>query len=231
MGSTIENKSVWSRWKKRFTLRRLLLASIGLIFFVISWSNFRVHYVSKDHIYSKVNQVPEENVGLILGTTKNLNSGNENLYFSNRISAAVALYKAGKVKHFLISGDNGTKEYNEPEDMKQSLIAKGVPENAITLDYAGFDTYDSMIRAKEIFGQKSFTVISQRFHVKRAVYIARSFGINAKGYCAKDVRASASFRGRIRETFARVKAWGEVLLGVKPTFLGKKEPIVMTDES
>ena len=104
-----------------------------------------------------------------------LKNGNNNLYFDYRILAAVELYKAGKIKYILISGDNRKKDYNEPEEMKKALIQKGVPAKFIYLDYAGFRTLDSVVRAKEVFGQNQLTIISQRFHNERAIYLAEKF--------------------------------------------------------
>lgn len=190
--------------------------------FVFLWANFRVHQVSKDYTSDSMKHLPKTKVGLILGTAPTLRNGQPNLYFTHRIQAAKKLFDNGCVKHFLISGDNSSKYYNEPQAFKKALMEKGVPENAITLDYAGFDTYDSMIRAKKVFGQNKFIVISQEFQNKRAVYIARKFGVEAYGFNAKDVKKWGGIKTKSREYLARVKAWCEVLLGVEPTFLGKK---------
>ena len=171
---------------------------------------------------SVIESLPEVDVAIVPGTSKLLSNGAPNQYYSFRIYTAVKLYESGKINHFLLSGDHSREGYNEPEDMKQSLIEGGVPDSAITLDYAGFDTYDSMIRAKEVFGQQSFIVVSQEFQNERAVYIARSFGIDAFGYNAKNVEAYGGFLTKVREFFARGKAFAEVILGVRPTFLGEK---------
>lgn len=189
------------------------------------WANFRVLVVSNSYVSAEVSAMPKVKVGIVPGTIRYLSSGNPNLYFSYRIDAAVKLYQSGKISHLLISGDNGREGYNEPLDMKNALMEQGIPESAITLDYAGFDTYDSMIRAKEVFGQDKYIVISQEFQNERAVYIARRFGIDAYGFNAKDVRAYEGLRTKVRETLARVKAFVEVQLGVKPTYLGEKVTI------
>lgn len=186
------------------------------------WANFSVYYESKDYVSSEVSTLPKTKVGLLLGTSRYLRNGNENPFFSFRIRAAVELYSKGKIRHILVSGDNSKKEYNEPEDMMNALIEAGVPQNKITLDFAGFDTYDSVLRANEIFQQKRFIVISQEFHAKRAVYIGRRYGLEVWGYTAKDVASSRSFLTHLREYFARVKAYVEVKLGVNPYFLGEK---------
>jgi SanA protein len=178
--------------------------------------------VSKAYVTHDISALPKVKVGIVPGTIRYLSSGNPNLYFSYRIDAAVKLYQSGTISHLLISGDNGRKGYNEPLDMKNALMEQGIPESAITLDYAGFDTYDSMIRAKKVFGQEKYIVISQEFQNERAVYIARRFGIEAYGFNAKDVKNYGGFRTKVRETLARVKAFVEVQLGVKPTYLGEK---------
>lgn len=204
------------RWKK------VVLYSFLLSVFIVCWSNFSVYYESKDFISKDISELPVVKTGLLLGTSRNLRGGSENAYFFNRIDACVQLYEAGKIKNVLISGDNGRKEYNEPEDMKKELIARGIPADCIYLDYAGFDTYDSVLRAWKIFGQKSFIVISQHFHNQRAVYIARRFGLNAYGYDAKDVQKMYGIKTKFREFFACVKAYFEVKLNVEPTFLGEQ---------
>jgi SanA protein len=207
------------RWKK------VVLYSFLLSVFIVCWSNFSVYYESKDFISKDVSELPPVKTGLLLGTSRNLRGGSENAYFFHRIDACVKLYEAGKIKNILISGDNGRKDYNEPEDMKQELMARGIPEAHIFLDYAGFDTYDSVLRAWKIFGQKSFIVISQHFHNQRAVYIARRFGLNAYGYDATDVQKMYGIKTKFREFFACVKAYFEVKLNVEPTFLGEQIPI------
>lgn len=211
-------------FRKR-TLGLFFLIFSELIVLLFVWANFRVIVVSDAYVSERMDALPKVKVGIVPGTIRYLSSGNPNLYFSYRIDAAVKLYKSGKISHLLISGDNGRKEYNEPLDMRNALMEQGIPESVITLDYAGFDTYDSMIRAKEVFGQNRFIVISQEFQNERAVYIARRFGIEAYGFNAKDVRRYGGLRTKVRETLARVKAFVEVQLGVKPTFLGEKVPI------
>jgi SanA protein len=208
--------------RRTHALAKLFLLGSELIVLLFLWANFRVMVVSSSYVSSDMNALPKVKVGIVPGTIRYLASGSPNLYFSYRIDAAVELYRSGKVTHLLISGDNGRKEYNEPLDMLNALMEKGIPKSAVTLDYAGFDTYDSMIRAKEVFGQEKYIVISQEFQNERAVYIARRFGIEAYGYNAQNVRAYGGLRTKIRETLARVKAFVEVNLGVRPTFLGEK---------
>jgi len=208
--------------KRKRSVVRLFLISSELIILLFVWANFRVLVVSHSYVSDNVSALPKVKVGIVPGTIRYLASGNPNLYFSYRIDAAVKLYRSGRISHLLISGDNGRKGYNEPLDMKNALMEQGIPESVITLDYAGFDTYDSMIRAREVFGQDQFIVISQEFQNERAIYIARRFGIQAYGYNARDVKRYGGFRTKVRETLARVKAFVEVQLGVKPTYLGAK---------
>lgn len=141
------------------------------------------------------------------------------------MDAAEKLYKSGKVKYLILSGDNSHKNYNEPEDMQAELISRGIPADHIFLDYAGFRTLDSVVRAKQIFGQNSFIIVSQQFHNARAVFLARRYGINAYGYNAMDVNKYAGMKTKIREKFARAKVFVDLLLGVDPKFGGEKVQI------
>jgi SanA protein len=166
--------------------------------------------------------VADFKVGLLLGTSKNLKNGNKNDFFFNRIDATVQLFKSGKIKNVIISGDNSKKNYNEPLDMKVELVRNGIPDSVIYLDYAGFRTLDAVVRAKEIFGQSSYIVISQKFHNERAVYLARKYGIDAYGYNAKEVTAYKGFKTKLRELFARDKMFLDLMFGVKPKFMGER---------
>ncbi|MCL4146608.1 UNVERIFIED_CONTAM: hypothetical protein GTU68_063456 [Idotea baltica] len=175
-------------------------------------------YKTKNLVYDDISAIPKNKVGLVLGTGKYAASGNINLFYKYRVDAAVKLYKAGKVQYILVSGDNSRKDYDEPTDFKNDLITRGIPANRIFLDYAGFRTLDSVVRAKEIFGQTSVTVISQRFHNQRAIYIANHFNIKAVGFNAKDpVRSKMTYA---REYLARSKASIDLVFNVQPKFLG-----------
>lgn len=195
-----------------------------LIFSVAVFVSYKkVSWYAAPYIYSDVRNIADHKAALLLGTSRYLSNGYPNLYFQNRINAAVELFKTGKVKFIIASGDNSRKEYSEPDDMKQALIEKGIPDSAIVLDYAGFRTFDSIIRGKEIFSQSSFIIISQPFHNERAIYIARHNGINAVGFNAKDVTGRFGFKTNAREVLARVKLMLDVhVLGTKPKFGGEK---------
>ncbi len=189
---------------------------------IILFSYYSVSSVSEEYIYDNPYDVKPQKVGLVLGTNPMIGNGYKNYYFYYRIDAAVDLYNAGKIKYIIVSGDNSRKDYNEPEAMKQELVRRGIPEDVIFLDYAGFRTLDSVIRAKEIFGQTSFIVISQKFHNERAVFLARVNGIDAYAYNAKDVGKSFGFKTHLREYGARVKVYIDLVFGVDPKFLGEK---------
>ena len=207
------------------TLKRLLIASaiiMGLLAALIIFCNWKIEADSRDFISDDVNTLPKEKVALVLGTSKILQNGYQNAYFYHRIDAAEQLYKSGKASYIIVSGDNSVKGYNEPEDMKLELIARGIPEEKIYEDFAGFRTLDSIIRAKEIFGQEGFIIISQKFHNERAVFLARHYGINAYGYNATDVARYSGLKIQIRERFARVKVFIDLIFGVKPKFGGEK---------
>ncbi|MBK7213580.1 MAG: YdcF family protein [Bacteroidales bacterium] len=208
-------------------MKRLLLRTVIFIFvlvFITIWICDRVIVSATDNkVFSEITKLPHNRVGLLLGTSKLLGSGKPNQYFSNRIKAAVELFEAGKIDFIVISGDNSRAGYNEPLDMKNELIRMGIPEEKIFLDYAGFRTYDSVIRMEKIFGQKNFTIISQEFHNRRAAYIAGHFGQNAVGYSAADVDVYNGFKTKVREKIARTKVFLDFLFHKQPKFLG--EPV------
>lgn len=180
---------------------------------------------SRARMYQDVREVPKGRVGLVLGTSKSLDGRVENPYFTYRMEAAAALYHAGKVEHLLVSGDNRVKRYNEPRDMRDALIALGVPRGAITMDFAGLRTLDSVVRAKKIFGQDSLIIISQGFHNYRALFIAAHHDIEAVALSAFLPEGSGWMQGR--EYLARTKAVLDLyVFGVAPKYLGEEEPLV-----
>ncbi|MCL8535872.1 YdcF family protein [Chryseobacterium gallinarum] len=198
----------------------LLLFVAGIIF--IAWANYSIKKESETSVSYNIADVPETKTALLLGTGKTLNNGMPNAYFYNRIKAAADLYKSGKVKYIIVSGDNSTKDYNEPEDMQLALIQQGVPQDKIILDYAGFRTLDSVVRAKDIFGQTKLVIISQKFHNERAVFLAQQNGIDAFGYNAEDVNKYAGLKTNLREYLAKAKVYWDLIFGVQPKFGGNK---------
>lgn len=201
----------------RFVYFPILFASVFVLI-----SNSWVKSSTKKFCYSDVKLIPENKVGLLLGTSKTARGG-INLFFKYRIEAAASLFNEGKIKHIIVSGDNHIANYNEPEEMKNELIKLGVPDSCITLDYAGFRTLDSVVRCEKIFGQTKFTIISQPFHNERALFIATKSGLNCVAFNAKDVPNKYSVKTSIREYFARAKCVLDIyLLHTEPKFLGEK---------
>ena len=204
------------------TILKLITICIILLIGSIFIPNKIIISNAEELTYNSISEIPKNKVGLLLGTSKYLANGNINLYYKYRINATSELYKSGKIDFVLVSGDNSTKSYDEPSTFKNDLITKGIPEEKIFLDYAGFRTLDSVIRAKEIFGLEAFTVISQKFHNERAIYLAKKYGIQVVGFNAKDVEGRSGFKTKLREYFARTKAVLDVITGKSPKFLGDK---------
>lgn len=208
--------------RKRKILLYSLLVLIPVCLIAIFLCNRIISNTAKGKLYTDIKSIPYNRVGLLLGTSKFLNSGYRNYYYDYRIEAATRLLKEGKIKYLIISGDNGRKEYNEPEDMRADLMAAGIDSSVIFLDYAGFRTFDSIVRLKAIFSQDSVTIISQPFHNERAIYLATKEGIHAVGFNAADVSTKQGFRVQMREKLARVKVFVDYWIGKKPKFLGSK---------
>ena len=194
---------------------------IVLLTSIILLPNILIKNKSKGRLFDSTENLPKNRVGLLLGTGKYLKSG-INPYYRYRIEAAIQLFKTNKLDFILISGDNSRKNYDEPSAMKNDLVQAGIPGSRIFLDYAGFRTYDSIIRSKKIFGLDSMTIISQRFHNERAIYISRKFGMETIGYNAEDVALKRGLKTRLREILARDKMMLDLLLNKKPKFLGDK---------
>lgn len=203
-------------FKWAFALLTILILSIII-------SNYWIIKSTKAQIYSETSSIPQNDVAILLGASKKLRNGSENLFFKYRIEAAAQLYKSGKIKHIIVSGDNSKKEYNEATDMREALVAQGVPDSCITQDYAGFRTLDSMVRCLKVFGQNKITVISQRFHNERAIFIGNFYDMEVVAFNAKDVPDAFSLKVRVREHFAKFKAVLDLyLLHKQPKFLGEK---------
>jgi SanA protein len=204
-------------------LLKMLILGMAFSFFLVLCINFMVSISNSDYIYTDIKKVPKTKVGLILGTSRYTIDNKPNQFFYNRIDAAVELYKKKKIKYILVSGDNSESSYNEPREMYKVLVKKGIPKSKIFLDFAGFRTLDSIIRTNKIFGQDSFIIISQEFHTKRAVYIARNKNIKAFGYNAKSTKVITGLQTRFREFFARTIMFYDLyIINKKPKFLGEK---------
>ncbi|WP_258104606.1 vancomycin high temperature exclusion protein [Marinoscillum sp. MHG1-6] len=184
---------------------KYLIFTVFAVGILVLGINFWVIISTEDQVYYNINNVPQNKVALILGTSKRTSSGDSNQYFHERIAAAAELYHHGKVSHIIVSGDNRTKYYNEPKDMYNALLERNVPTGAITLDVAGLRTLDSMVRSREVFGQKSITIVTQDFHCYRSLFIANYLGLEAIAFAA-DNKQTLSTKLAVREIFARFAA-------------------------
>ena len=207
--------------------KKIIILTFLILFIAIIFINLYIKTISKDYIYSNVSEVPKTNVALLLGTAKYVKRGKINYFYKYRIDAAQKLFEAKKIKAILVSGDNATKYYNEPLRMYKDLIKRGIPKDKIYLDFAGFRTLDSIKRANKIFGLKRYVIISQKFHLERAIFLAKETGSDAIGFEAKSIPdTTASLKMQIREYFARVKAFLDIyVLHTTPKFFGKFEKI------
>ncbi|KMQ71293.1 SanA/YdcF family protein [Chryseobacterium koreense] len=205
---------------KKITFLFLILFVLGI--FSVWLANLTVTKSTAKYVTADLSKLGDQKVGLVLGTSEKTGRGYTNYYFKYRIDAAEKLYKSGKVKYLIVSGDNSQKNYNEPEDMMNALIARGIPKDKIYQDFAGFRTLDSVLRAEKIFGQKSFIIVSQKFHNERAVYLARKNNIQAYGFNAEDVKKMGGLKTKTREYLARVKVFVDLLFEVDPKFGGEK---------
>ena len=203
-------------------LRNITIIFLLIIITLIWVVNYVVVNDTKHQLYSDINAIPKNKVGLLLGTAKFKDKARQiiNPYYQNRIDATVALYMAGKIDYIIVSGDNSATYYNEPLLMKNDLIARGVPANKIYMDNAGFRTLDSILRCRNIFGQDHFTIISQQFHNERALYIANHKQIKAIAYNAAD--GDSFVFEEIREKQARVKMMLDLLLNKQAKFYGEQ---------
>jgi SanA protein len=193
-----------------------------LLFSALYISNYIVVQVADGKTFSSIDKIPYNRVGVLLGTSKYRKKKIHNLYFDYRIEAASALFHAGKIDFIIVSGDNRKEDYDEPEQMMVDLMALGVPEQKIFKDKAGIRTLDSVIRAKKVFGLNKFTIISQKFHNERAIYIAEKNGLDVIGFNAQDVTKSYGFKTNLREKMARVKVVLDIIFGIQPKVLEKQ---------
>jgi vancomycin permeability regulator SanA len=220
----------------RANRRRLIAAALAMLMAsttVIVIADRACQRASQGRIFRSTDSMPAQDVALVLGTSKTTRAGNPNLHFKHRMDAAVALYRAGKVKHLLVSGDNHIKSYDEATDMRDALVSAGVPVGAITCDYAGFRTLDSVLRAQSVFGLTNFAIVTEEFHSPRAVWIARRHRLDVVAFAAPDVPlASWSVRVKTREYLARVLCAADLyVLHRKPKFPGPPEPILLSSQA
>jgi SanA protein len=229
-----KHESFWNSVCRRFRANRVRVVVGGLVALLLSvasvlWADYVCRSAAAGRIFRAVDQMPLNQVALVLGTGKTTRKGNPNLHFTQRINAAVELYRSGKVQHLLVSGDNHIASYDEPTDMVNALVAKGIPANAVTRDNAGFRTLDSVVRANSVFGLKKFTIVTEEFHCRRALWIAQQHGLDAAAFAAPDLSARWSLRVKAREALARVLCGLDLyVLNRRPHFPGPPEPLVLT---
>ncbi|WP_230859991.1 SanA/YdcF family protein [Actinoplanes aureus] len=210
----------------RAVLNRLVTVgalSATLVVSAIAGADHWVRVTAEDHVHD-LGSVPPAPVALVLGAQV-LPGGQPSAFLAARLETARQLYRAGKVKAILVSGDHADWDYDEPGAMLVWLVARGVPASQVILDHAGFDTYDSCSRAHRIFGVNRAIVVTQDFHLQRAVALCRTLGVDATGVGDDSVRVYRPqwLRGEVREHGAALKAALDVLSQRDPVFLGRRE--------
>lgn len=210
-------------------LRRLVSLAIGVAFLLLLSIFICDQLVTRasNGLHTRdLSAVEKRAVAIVPGCSEHLRDGRKNLYFSHRINAAVKLYEASKCQWIIVSGDNGTKDYNEPECMKAALVSRGIPEEIVICDFAGFRTLDTIARARTVFKLDEAVIVSQAFHNQRALFLASHFRLDAIGYDADEVTFAGGLKTRLREKLARVKTVLDVyILNTKPRFYGDPLPI------
>jgi vancomycin permeability regulator SanA len=179
-------------------------------------------YVSTSDRLRTTADAPRTEVAVVFGA--GLWNGEPSPYLAHRLDAAAELYRAGRIEVVLVTGDNSREDYDEPDAMRSYLTRHGVPDARIVSDYAGFDTWDSCVRAKKIFGVDEAVLISQDFHIRRAVALCRAAGVESYGVGVADRRDATWVYGGVREVFASGKAALDAVLEPDPRFLGPREP-------
>jgi SanA protein len=212
------------RKKKRFLLWAFL-CFVVLPSAVVWGTNAAVLSSSEGRIFVDVEKVPPTPVAVVLGTAPYFN-GHKNPFFERRMDAAAELYKAHKVDKVLVSGDNHSTTYDEPTAMRDGLVARGVPAGKVVLDYAGFRTLDTIVRAHRVFGVQKCVLVTDDFHLARALYIASNEGLDAMGFQTKALPTSVSPWTHVREVGSRTLVWLDLhILNRQPRFLGHKETL------
>lgn len=207
----------------------LSLTGVGLLLAAVIAANAWVVGFSRQFVHDRIDRLPDRDVALVLGTSPFTRYGSPNLLFDHRINAAVELLRAGRVRHLLLSGANPDRTYNEPRMMYQALARAGVPDSAMTMDFAGFRTLDSIVRAQRVFGLDQYTIVSQRFHDFRAVFIARYSDIDAVAYTRIEEDRRQPLRTEAREFVARAVAVLDLfVLHSQPRFLGERRSLDIT---
>ncbi|TCD02405.1 hypothetical protein EZ449_18375 [Pedobacter frigidisoli] len=195
----------------------LLLACVGFAFVMVT--NYAVNNSTENAIYEKMEDVPQSKIAIILGA--GINGDKPSKYLKDRLDAGISLYKSKKVYKILLSGDNGRDEHDELTVMKLYCYQNGVDTNKIYIDYAGFDSYSTMYRAKHIFKVDTAILVSQKYHLNRCIYIGNKIGIKSYGFSANH----GEYRGykyyAFREKLSISKSIFDILFNRKPKYLGE----------
>ena len=205
------------------SLAKYLACFITILILIIIATDQIIGFYVRKNIYDDINTIPHRPYALVLGTSRYFSDNSLNLFYYNRLLAAQQLIKNNKVDYLLLSGDNRTAQYNEPRNMYYDLRKLGVNGEFMYLDFAGFRTLDSIIRAKTVFHAHSITIVSQRFHCERALFIAQYYKIDAICYVAE--YPEGHYGVRMREFFARMYMLWDLLIEKGPHFLGEPEPL------
>ncbi|OLO04395.1 SanA/YdcF family protein [Salinicola socius] len=207
-------------------LVKAVMAGLLLLVIGVAAINLWILHKTQDRIEHELPLCTTQPVGLVFGTAQWLRAGGTNPYYQARMEASAELLRLHRVRHLLLSGDNRTRYYNEPISMWRSLRHRNVDDALLTLDYAGFSTFDSVVRAKEVFGANRLMLISQGWHLPRALFIADALGVEATGCAVPDDGVEGEWRLRLREWLARAATFGDLYVwGREPYFLGPLEPI------
>lgn len=217
--------SIWRAIFRKVLGFFIVLALVSLV--LTAAADLYVRSLSKDRLHDTVESVPAGRAALVFGTSPHLAPGVDNPYFTARIEAAAALWKAGKISFIIVSGDNRARDYNEPQAMQNALVARGVPADRIVRDFAGLRTLDSVVRVKEVFGQSAILFVTQEFQNERAICLARHHDIDAAGLnCGGEPSGLSGARNWARERLARVRMILDLyVFDTGPKHLGPKEPV------
>lgn len=208
-----------------WTWRSWLVLCVGCSLAFSIYAECRISLSANGKMFDTCAAIPAQDVALVLGTSRQIR-GKPNPFYEARLDAAAELFRGNKVRAIIVSGDNSRADYNEPRDMKNDLVARGIPANLITCDFAGLRTLDSVQRVVRVFGQSRVVLVSQRFHLQRALFLADHAGLSAVGLVADEVPSTWwRLRARLREILARDAAIVDVVFGRSPRHLGPTETV------
>ena len=219
----MSNKKKKSGWVKRLVI--IAVSCLLFILFMMIGINVYVGMSSKDYIADDIKDVKKGVSAIIVPGAGLESDGTPGVVLKDRLDTAIELFKAGVATRILVSGDHGDDYHNEALAMKEYAIEKGLPADAVFMDHAGFTTYETMYRAREVFGVTSCVIVTQKYHMYRSIYIARGLGLDAYGMPSGIHIDLKYFPLEAREFLARIKAFFMVMFKPEPTYLGDEIPI------